>query len=562
MNTTSIFVRAALFVPMLLGNTVIAQFTPGSRTVGDPYLPTIGNGGYDAQHYDLTINYDPVANTMISIAEITIQATQNLSEFSLDLRGFTNVTVTIDGVAAGTIREAEKLIVTPGAGIEDGRLFHLVVNYSGRPTTVPFLGTTEGWVRISGGAWVVNEPRGAMCWFPNNNDPSDKATYSFHITVPSTHTALGNGELASKVDNADGTTTWNWQMGLPMSSYLSTSTVGRFDYAKSISTNALGASGNPLEIHNAFESALPATQKTTAANTAARQDKIIQFISNEIGVPYPFESHGVVLLRSSVGYELEVQTKPHFPDLPIDPAVLAHEIAHQWFGDSVGPATWREVWFNEGWATWWTWYWVNKQNGNSTTVERRFTLNYTPEKPWNIAPANLVNASQMFGEFQSYVRPAIMLEAYRQVVGHATFVAFQRALLTEYAYSSISTEQFIALARRLAQERSGFPVSYLSRLDEFFQQWLYGRTRPSLTPATFFQELDPQLAIRTINASAQLQISWRTNNAPFFLEQADELNGDHLTWTRVAAHPVFNNGSARVTLARPPGNRFYRLQKE
>src|SRR5687767_5193704 len=111
---------------MFLANAVIAQVIPGARTAGDPYLPTIGNGGYDVQHYDLTINYDPVANTMVSSADITIHAAQNLSEFSLDLRGFTNITVTVDGVAAGVARATDKLIITPATGVETGRVFHLV----------------------------------------------------------------------------------------------------------------------------------------------------------------------------------------------------------------------------------------------------------------------------------------------------------------------------------------------------------------------------------------------------------------------------------------------------
>lgn len=222
----SIFVWTGLLLPALFADSVVAQFTPGARTAGDPYLPAIGNGGYDVRHYDLSINYDPVGNTMVSTADLTIQATQNMSEFSLDLRGFTNVTVTVDGVAAGAERKGGKLIVAPVAAIEDGRIFRAVINYSGTPGTVALLnGSSEGWVRIGGGAFVVNEPQGAMCWFPNNNTPSDKATYDFHITVTNTHTALGNGELVSRVDNGDGTATWNWRMDLPMSTYLTTATL-------------------------------------------------------------------------------------------------------------------------------------------------------------------------------------------------------------------------------------------------------------------------------------------------------------------------------------------------
>src|SRR6185503_12150515 len=158
-----------------------------------------------------------------------------------------------------------------------------------------------GWVPIAGGGWVVNEPMGAMGWFPNNNTPSDKATYDIHITVPGTHTALGNGELASKVNNGDGTTTWNWHMGVPMATYLSTATVGLFDYAKTFSATTLGASGSPLEIYNAFESALSPAEKTAAAAAAAHQDGIIKFIADKIGAPYPYDSAGVVLHRNSLG---------------------------------------------------------------------------------------------------------------------------------------------------------------------------------------------------------------------------------------------------------------------
>src|SRR5688572_3878189 len=244
---------------MLLPNLASAQFSPGARSAGDPYLPAIGNGGYDVQHYDLTINYNPVSNTMTSRADITIRATQGLSEFSLDLRGFPGATVSIDGVAASVIRSGDKLIITPAAGIVENRVFHAILNYSGAPAEIQDPdGSREGWARITSGGFVVNEPMGAMGWFPCNNTPSDKATYDFHITVQNTHTALGNGELASRVNNGNGTTTWNWRMGFPMATYLSTSTVGLFDYTRTFSATGRGRSGNPLQFYNAFESALSA----------------------------------------------------------------------------------------------------------------------------------------------------------------------------------------------------------------------------------------------------------------------------------------------------------------
>src|SRR5262249_7189375 len=157
------------------------------------------------------------------------------------LHSFPGATVTIDGVAAGAARKGDKLIITPAEGIVDNRIFHAVVNYSGAPAQITDPdGSREGWIRINNGGFVVNEPMGAMGWFPCNNTPSDKATYDFHITVPSTHTALGNGQLTSRIDNHDSTTTWNWRLNFPMATYLSTSTVGQFDFTTTFSPTLLG----------------------------------------------------------------------------------------------------------------------------------------------------------------------------------------------------------------------------------------------------------------------------------------------------------------------------------
>jgi hypothetical protein len=484
-----------LSVMLVSAAPAVAAPSPGSRSLGDPLLPLLGNGGYDVQHYDLAINYDPVANSMTSTAGITSRATQDLSEFSLDFRGMTVTSVTVNGAAAAVARDADKLIITPATALANGSTFTTVVAYNGVPVQVLDPDNTlEGWLRAPDGAFVVNEPMGAMSWFPNNNHPLDKATYDISVTVPNDKVALGNGELVAKTDNGDGTTTWHWRESYPMATYLSTATVGNFDYTMTIGGTSFGFAGNPLELHNAIDSSYTASSKTLINTTLAREDAIVKFLSDLYG-PYPFDSAGAVVDRvSGVGYVLEVQTKIHFPSGTngVSANTMAHELTHQWFGDSVSLKSWGDIWLNEGWATWSQWNWTNKQN-NGITPAQQFTNNYnSTSQPtrWNTAPANLPSAANLFSTFPVYTRGAMTLEALRQIIGDAQFIELARTWVTENRGGNVGTADFIALAERIARDRSGFDASNLAKLDTFFQQWLYTPAKPTMTPTTFFQRTD------------------------------------------------------------------------
>ena len=383
-------VFGAVVLSLALCSTANAQFSPGARSLGDRLLPMIGNGGYDVQHYDLTIGYDPVANTMVSSTDITMRATQGLSEFSLDLHRNLDVAgVTIDGVAATVARDADKAVVTPAAGIANGRVFHAVVAYSGTPVQVQDPdGSFEGWARISTGGFVVNQPIGAMGWFPSNNHPKDKATFDFHITVPGTHTAFGNGELVSKVDNANRTSTWNWRMAYPMATYLSTSTVGIFDCrvpaptlpatqceTPQLGATAVGKSGRPLQFYNAFERALSTTQKTTANTAADRQDGIVKFIADRVGAvpvrvarrgPAPHDARlrargpDQVALLGHLDRARHARARDRAPVVRRQrhARLVVGPVVQRGLGDLVGVVLEQQA------------------NGNGTTVEQQFTSNY------------------------------------------------------------------------------------------------------------------------------------------------------------------------------------------
>ena len=161
------------------------SYTPGAAGHGDPYFPLAGNGGYDAQHYDLRLAYDPASGVLSGSTVMAAHATQNLSRFDLDLAGLTVRSVTVDGRTARFRRSGQELVVTPPSGIRSGCSFSVAVRYDGVPRAlIDNDGSSEGFIRTRDGAFVVGEPVGSMSWFPSDNTPSDKATYDLRMTVP------------------------------------------------------------------------------------------------------------------------------------------------------------------------------------------------------------------------------------------------------------------------------------------------------------------------------------------------------------------------------------------
>src|SRR4029450_9459231 len=175
--------------------------------------------------------------------------------------------------------------------------------------------SVEGWVPTDDGAFVVGEPQGSPGWYPVNDNPQDKATYTFRVTVPKGLTVMANGVLVSQTSSG-GKATWVWREGLPMAPYLATSTLGRFDL-----TRYRLPSGLPVYI------AIDPTLSTTSV--LKKLPEIVAFYSSIYG-PYPFDAAGAIVDDAKeVGYSLETQTKPVFYRTP-DEASVAHETSHMW----------------------------------------------------------------------------------------------------------------------------------------------------------------------------------------------------------------------------------------
>jgi aminopeptidase N len=432
------------------------SFTPGSPGLGDPFFPLAGNGGYDVTNYALRLRYDPATNHLEGTATIRATATQNLSRFDLDLRGFEISRLLVNGQAASSTRDGQELVITPAAGLPAGQAFTVVVDYAGVPAVITDPDESiEGWVPTDDGAFVVGEPQGSPGWYPVNDNPQDKATYSFRVTVPQGLTVMANGVLVSQTSTG-GKTTFVWREGLPMAPYLATATLGRFDLTQYQLSKAL-----PVYI------AIDPTLSTTSV--LKKLPEIVEFYSSIYG-PYPFDAVGAIVDDAKeVGYSLETQTKPVF-DRPPDEATLAHELSHMWYGDSVTLRQWPDIWLHEGFATWSEWIWSEHQ-GRKSAHQWFNTLYNTPAQDtafWTPPPA-VPGSPEFLFNGTIYNRGAMTLQALREKVGDRVFFRILRDWAAQHRYGNVTTAQFIALA----EDDSGM------NLDHFFDVWLYQPDKPT-----------------------------------------------------------------------------------
>src|SRR5215218_2435255 len=434
--------------------------TFGSPGLGDPFFPLAGNGGYDVGSYSLALDYVRAGNHLEASALISATATQALDRFDLDLRGFSISRLEVNGRSASFTREGQELRITPRGRISAGSAFTVRVDYAGTPAVVTDPdGSIEGWVPTDDGAVVVNEPQGSPAWYPVNDNPRDKATYDFAITVPAGITALANGVLAEPPIASGGRTTWRWRETDPMAPYLATATNGRFDLDVQTGPNG-------LPIYNAVDSGLNPKRKATAKSLLSEAPEIVSFFSELYG-SYPFNAAGGIIDPApDVGYSLETQTKPNYAYVP-DELTVVHELSHMWYGDAVTLTEWPDIWLHEGFATFSEWIWRERHGGES--AQETFDRLYASRQfPWSPAPAALERPSQMFGT-PVYDRGGMTLQALRVKVGDATFFGILRDWYAQNRDGNVSTPEFIALA----ESESG------QDLDAFFKAWLFTPEQPT-----------------------------------------------------------------------------------
>ncbi|MGX1029770.1 M1 family metallopeptidase [Streptomyces sp. SAI-097] len=441
--------------------------TPGGSGVRDPYFPKAGNGGYDIGHYDLALDYDPdtdaEAGHLTGSATITARATRDLSAFDLDLEGLDVEKVTVEGRDARFNRAGQELTVRPAEELKDGETFRVTVRYSGEPETITDPDDSEeGWLPTADGAVGLGEPTGSMAWFPGSHHPSDKATYDLAMTVPEGLGVVSNGELRDE-RTRDGRTTFSWHTSEPMASHVVTVAVGEWETDRS-------ATDDGLPVYTAVDP----TQADASRKVLKRIPEVMDWAQENFG-SYPFSSIGAIVDRDEdAGYALETQNRPYFPGAP-DLVLLVHELAHQWYGNSVSPKSWRDMWLNEGFATYAEWLWEEDHGGDTAqeTFEALYDGTYYEDEDandsvWAFPPADPPDAAHI-SESPVYQRGAMVLHKIRETVGDDAFWDLLHGWAAAHRHGNADTEDFTAYVEESAPDED---------FSQIWADWLRGDGRP------------------------------------------------------------------------------------
>ena len=426
--------------------------------VGDSFYPFLGNGGYDALHYEIKLNVDPSANTIGASTVITAQATEDLETFNLDLLGLEVHAVTVDGSPTEYSRSGHELSIQPESPLTASSQFQVEVAYSGSPEAlddpgVPF--AQMGWRQQDGVIFTLGEPSGSMTWFPSNNHPSDKATYEIEITVPEGVTAASNGLLVDET-TTDGKTTYTWRMDDPMATYLAAVYIGDFER---IDHGPL-YDGGPI-----IRDYLPRDAPAEMAQALSVTPDAIAFLEERLG-PYPFDAYGTIVVPFPLGLALENQTLSIHGPATIGPGIIAHEAAHQWLGNSVSPDDWSEIWVNEGFATYLHLMFEAEHfgadfNDTMTGVHAWLSAN-------GIGPPKGIEIQDLFGA-TVYYRGAATLHALRLHAGDDTFYEILRTHYDRSSGGTTNTDEFLGIV----EEFTGSDAVAL------VESWLYDETVPA-----------------------------------------------------------------------------------
>jgi aminopeptidase N len=424
----------------------------------DPYLPHNGNFGYRVSRYELDLEYKVPSNRLTGSATITGSTLAALSSFTLDLSPALAVSkVSVNGRRPAQFGCADgKLHIELATGLPAGAAMSIVVRYGGTPRPIKSLWGEVGFEELTDGALVAGQPNGAASWFPCDDHPRAKASYGIRVRTESPYRVIANGELLSRRVHA-AQTTWTYEQAEPTSTYLATLQIGKYEMRR------LRKQPAPMR------AAVPARLREKFSRAFERQPQMMALFIDLFG-PYPLANgYTVVVTDDELEIPLEAQGVSIFGANHCDrrsERLIAHELAHQWFGNSVTVRRWRDIWLHEGFASYAEWLWSEHSGGDSTDELARRYHEWLHNCPQDLLLAD-PGPRDMFDD-RVYKRGALTLHALRGRLGDENFFALLRDWTARHRHGNVVTEDFTGLAANYSRES----------LRPLWEAWLYSTGVP------------------------------------------------------------------------------------
>ncbi|MTB71281.1 M1 family peptidase [Arsenicicoccus sp. MKL-02] len=405
----------------------------------DPYVPAHGDTSYTVAHYDLELDYRVASNRLAGRARIHVRPTRRIDRLALDLAAPLAVAkVLVDGKRVRYAHRGGRLTVTLPAQVAAGAAPVVEVQWSGNPRPSRGPWGEVGWEELTEGVLVAGQPDGAPTWFPCNDHPGITSTYATTVTCDSPYTVVTNGVLVQRVVRGSRTT-WSYEQREPMAPYLASLQIGAYT-----SVRIADAPDIPQTVY------VPRRLQAQALHDFGRQPQMMAVFTELFG-PYPFPAYDVVVTADPLEIPLESQGfstfgANHCTGRRSDERLVAHELAHQWFGNAVGVATWQHIWLNEGFACYAEWLWAPHGGGQSTDAQARRWHASVKRRPQDLVLAD-PGAPDMFDD-RVYKRGALTLHALRITVGDKVFGELIQSWVAEHLHSVVTTDMFVAHAER------------------------------------------------------------------------------------------------------------------